>query len=120
VSIDLSDDKELMQLMTDAGFATVFIGIETPNTESLKECGKHQNFNRDLVASVKRMQNMGLEVNGGFIIGFDNDEDSIFENQIEFIQKSGIVTSMVGLLNVFPKSRLHERLKQADRLIEKN
>jgi radical SAM superfamily enzyme YgiQ (UPF0313 family) len=120
VSIDLSDDRELMQLMTDAGFATVFIGIETPNSESLKECGKHQNFNRDLVASVKRMQNMGLEVNGGFIIGFDSDEDSIFENQIEFIQKSGIVTSMVGLLNVFPKSRLHERLKQADRLIEKN
>ncbi|MDD3520430.1 MAG: B12-binding domain-containing radical SAM protein [Actinomycetota bacterium] len=118
VSIDLADDPKLMRMLTEAGFATVFIGIETPNTESLMECGKRQNQDRDMVQSVKAIQNMGIEVNGGFIIGFDSDESSIFENQIEFIQKSGIVTSMVGLLNVFPKSRLHERLKQSNRLID--
>lgn len=118
VSIDLADDPKLIKLMTDAGFATVFIGIETPNTESLEECGKYQNKNRDMVESVKKIQNMGIEVNGGFIIGFDSDGSLVFQNQIEFIQKSGIVTSMVGLLNVFPKSRLHERLKQTNRLIE--
>jgi len=107
-----------MEMMTDAGFATVFIGIETPDADGLKECGKYHNINRNLLGSVKKIQNMGFEVNAGFILGFDSDKETVFQNQIDFIQKSGIVAAMVGLLNVSPKSRLHERLKKANRLIE--
>jgi len=118
VSINLSDDTELMELMTDAGFATVFVGIETPDPDGLQECGKYHNKNRNLLDSVKKIQNMGFEVNAGFILGFDSDKETVFQNQIDFIQKSGIVAAMVGLLNVSPKSRLHARLKGEDRLIE--
>ncbi len=118
ISINLADDNELMKLMTDAGFATVFVGIETPDPDGLEECGKHQNINRDLIESVKKIQNMGMEVNGGFILGFDSDKPSIFQSQIDFIQKSGIVTAMVGLLNVSPKTRLHKRLKKSKRLVK--
>jgi len=118
VSINLSDDPELMEMMTDAGFATVFIGIETPDPDGLEECGKYHNKNRNLLGSVKKIQNMGFEVNAGFILGFDSDKETVFKNQIDFIQKSGIVAAMVGLLNVSPKSRLHERLKKANRLVD--
>ncbi|MCJ7666466.1 MAG: B12-binding domain-containing radical SAM protein, partial [Actinobacteria bacterium] len=104
VSINLSDDPELMEMMTDACFATVFVGIETPDPDGLEECGKYHNKNRNLLASVKKIQNMGFEVNAGFILGFDSDKENVFKNQIDFIQKSGIVTAMVGLLNVSPKS----------------
>jgi len=117
-SINLADDEELMRLMVDAGFSTVFVGIETPNEESLAECAKYQNQNRDLVASVKKIQNHGLEVQGGFIVGFDSDPLSIFKNQIDFIQKSGIVTAMVGLLNAPPGTRLYQRLRQENRLLK--
>jgi len=117
-SINLADDQELIDLMAKAGFATVFVGIETPNPESLRECNKLQNQNRDLLASVRRIQKSGLEVQGGFIVGFDHDTPAIFKRQIEFIQKSGIVTAMVGLLGVLPKTRLYERLKKAGRLIK--
>ncbi len=117
-SINLADDETLVKLMVDAGFNTVFIGIETPNEESLIECAKLQNRNRDLVNSVKKLQNLGLEVQGGFIVGFDSDPLSIFKNQISFIQKSGIVTAMVGLLNAPPGTRLYQRLKTENRLIK--
>ena len=116
-SINLSDDEKLMRLMVEANFNTVFVGIETPNEESLTECGKFQNKNRDLVASVKKLQNHGLEVQGGFILGFDSDPHSIFENQISFIQRSGIVTAMVGLLNAPPGTKLYRRLKSESRLL---
>ncbi|MFC1919602.1 B12-binding domain-containing radical SAM protein [Chloroflexota bacterium] len=116
-SINMSDDEELMELMVEAGFETVFIGIETPNEDSLGECGKHQNKQRDLVASVKRLQNHGLEVQGGFIVGFDSDPQSIFERQISFIQQSGIVTAMVGLLGAPRGTRLYKRLKAENRLL---
>ena len=116
-SINLADDEELMRLMAEAGFSTVFIGIETPNDESLAECNKTQNKNRDLVASVKKIQNYGLEVQGGFIVGFDSDPLSIFKNQINFIQKSGIVTAMVGLLQAPRGTRLFQRLKKENRLL---
>jgi radical SAM superfamily enzyme YgiQ (UPF0313 family) len=119
-SINLADDEELMQLMVEAGFETVFIGIETPNEESLVECNKLQNRNRDLIASIKRIQNYGMQVHGGFILGFDNDPDSIFKSQLNFIQKSGIVTAMVGLLNAPPGTRLYQRLKMENRLVENN
>ncbi|MBN1621346.1 MAG: B12-binding domain-containing radical SAM protein [Endomicrobiales bacterium] len=118
VSINLSDDLELMEMMTDAGFATVFVGIETPDPDGLEECGKYHNKNRNLLESVKKIQNTGFEVNAGFILGFDSDKETVFQNQIDFIQKSGIVAAMVGLLNVSPKSRLHERLKRSNRLID--
>jgi radical SAM superfamily enzyme YgiQ (UPF0313 family) len=117
-SINLSDDEELMQLMVKAGFRKVFIGIETPNEDSLAECNKYQNKNRDLIACVKKIQDAGLEVQGGFIVGFDNDPPSIFERQISFIQKSGIVTAMVGLLNAPRGTRLYYRLKKENRLLK--
>jgi len=117
-SINLADDKELIRLMVRAGFNTVFIGIETPNEESLTECNKLININRDLVASVKEIQNHGMEVQGGFIVGFDNDPLSIFKSQISFIQQSGIVTAMVGLLNAPRASRLYHRLKRENRLLK--
>ena len=116
-SVNLSDDEELMRLMFEANFNMVFVGIETPNEESLAECGKFQNRNRDLVASVKKLQNHGLEVQGGFIVGFDNDPHTIFENQISFIQRSGIVTAMVGLLNAPRGTKLYRRLKGENRLL---
>ena len=117
-SINLSDDERLMKLMVEAGFNRVFIGIETPNEESLTECNKSQNKNRDLVASVKKIQSYGLEVQGGFIVGFDSDRVSSFKNQINFIQKSGIVTAMVGLLNAPRGTRLFKRLEQENRLLK--
>jgi radical SAM superfamily enzyme YgiQ (UPF0313 family) len=116
-SINLSDDEELLMMMVRAGFDTVFIGIETPNEDSLTECTKVQNKNRDLIACVKKIQNFGLQVQGGFIVGFDNDPVSIFERQIRFIQNSGIVTAMVGLLNALKGTRLYQRLEKENRLI---
>ncbi len=117
-SIELSDHKDLMQLMTAAGFDVVFIGIETPHEQSLAECSKFQNRNRDLLASVRNIQRAGLEVQGGFIVGFDNDPPTIFDTQIRFIQESGIVTAMVGILIALPRTRLYERLKKEQRLLE--
>jgi radical SAM superfamily enzyme YgiQ (UPF0313 family) len=116
-SINLADDEELVEMMADAGFDTVFIGIETPNEASLKESGKRQNQGRNLVEDVKRLQRAGLQVQGGFIVGFDSDTPGIFQHQIDFIQKSGIVTAMVGLLQALPGTRLYERLKRENRLL---
>jgi radical SAM superfamily enzyme YgiQ (UPF0313 family) len=117
-SVDIADDEELMQLMINSGFDSVFIGIETPHEESLAECNKLQNIKRDLVACVNKIQHSGLIVFGGFIVGFDSDPASIFEKQIEFIQKSGIVTAMVGLLNAPRGSRLYRRLLRENRLLK--
>ena len=116
-SINLADDRLLMDMMVEAGFDSVFIGIETPNEESLTECNKQQNKNRNLLESVKLMQHAGLQVQGGFIVGFDSDTPSIFQRQIEFIQKSGIVTAMVGMLNAPPGTRLYDRIRKEGRLI---
>ncbi len=116
-SINLADDEELMQLMVEAGFNQVFVGIETPEEAGLAECNKRQNQKRDLVADVKRIQRAGLEVQGGFIVGFDSDAPTIFARQIEFIQKSGIVTAMVGLLQAVPGTKLHQRLQAEGRLV---
>jgi radical SAM superfamily enzyme YgiQ (UPF0313 family) len=116
VSINLADDESLMHMMVEAGFDKVFVGIETPDEDSLAECSKQQNVNRDLVVDVKRIQRTGLEVQGGFIVGFDSDTPSIFQRQIDFIQKSGIVTAMVGLLQAPPGTQLYERLKREGRL----
>lgn len=119
VSINLSDDEELMQLMVRAGFDSVFVGVETINEESLTECNKHQNKNRDLVECVRKMQHNGLQVQGGFIVGFDSDNPTIFKRMIEFIQDSGIVTAMVGLLNAPKGTRLYQRLMEEGRISSK-
>lgn len=117
-SINLADDEELMRMMARAEFITVFVGIETPHEESLIECDKVQNRNRDLIASVKKIQDFGLEVQAGFIVGFDQDPASIFEKMIAFIQESGIVTAMVGLLNAPRGTKLYERLVTENRLLK--
>lgn len=118
-SVNLADDDELMKMMTDAGFLNVFIGIETPEETGLEECNKVQNINRNLLESVKKVQRAGMEVMGGFIIGFDSDSPGIFQQQIDFIQKSGIITAMIGLLNAPTKSNLYQRLKAEGRILEK-
>ncbi len=117
-SIDLADDPQLLELMVRAGFEEVFIGIETPHEEGLTESGKVHNKNRDLLASVKRIQRAGLQVNGGFIVGFDTDPETIFDSQIHFIQESGIVTAMVGVLSAMRGTRLFQRLEQEGRLLK--
>jgi radical SAM superfamily enzyme YgiQ (UPF0313 family) len=117
-SINLADDDKLMQLMAKAGFEAVFIGIETPNEKSLIECNKTQNRNRDLISSVKKIQESGLEVQGGFIVGFDNDPPAIFDKLTNFIQESGIVTAMVGLLNAPQGTKLQKRLLTEGRLLK--
>jgi radical SAM superfamily enzyme YgiQ (UPF0313 family) len=116
VSINLADDSELMRLMAAAGFTAVFVGIETVEEDSLAECNKFQNKGRDLVESVKCIQRAGMQVQGGFIVGFDNDTPSIFQRQIEFIQKSGIVSAMVGLLQAPYGTRLYRRLDGEGRI----
>ncbi len=115
-SINMADDDELIKLMGEAGFDTVFIGLESPDEGSLKECSKVQNCGRDLIASIKKIQAVGIQVLGGYIVGFDNDDEGIFSRQIKFIQESGVVTAMVGLLNAAPNTRLWHRLKSENRL----
>ena len=116
-SVNLADDKELCDLMVKAGFKKVFVGIETPSVESLQECHKVQNKGRDLVETVKTLQRAGLEVMGGFIVGFDSDRQDVFKQQFDFIQRSGVVTAMVGLLSALPQTKLYHRLKKEGRLV---
>jgi radical SAM superfamily enzyme YgiQ (UPF0313 family) len=116
VSINLADDTALMEQIVAAGFDTVFIGLETPEDSSLAECGKRQNTGRDMVADTQRIQRAGLQVQGGFIVGFDHDTPGVFQRQHDLIQRSGIVTAMVGLLQAPPGTRLHRRLLEAGRL----
>ncbi|MGA2865299.1 MAG: DUF4070 domain-containing protein [Verrucomicrobiota bacterium] len=115
-SVNLVDDPELCDLMVRAGFKKVFVGIETPQPESLQECHKLHNKGRDLVEAVKTLQRAGLEVMGGFIVGFDHDRQDIFKRQFEFIQRSGVATAMVGLLQALPQTRLYHRLRREGRL----
>jgi len=107
-SINLADEEELMHLMIESGFGSTFIGIETPDETALQACHKVQNKNRDLLECVKKIQKAGMQVSGGFIVGFDSDTASVFQRQIDFIQESGIVSAMVGLLNAPKNTRLYE------------
>lgn len=116
-SINIADDPKLMEMMVKAGFDKIFIGIETPEESCLEECNKLHNRNRNLIESIKTIQGYGMEVCGGFIIGFDNDPPDIFEKQIEFIQNSAIITAMVGLLNAPRLSKLFNRLKSEGRIV---
>jgi radical SAM superfamily enzyme YgiQ (UPF0313 family) len=116
-SINLADDEELMRLMVEAGFDCVFVGIESSDEDSLAECNKVQNTGRNLVECVRKIQSFGMQVQGGFILGFDSDKGTIFENMIKFIQQSGIVTAMVGLLNAPRGTQLYKRLMEENRLL---
>lgn len=118
LSVDLAEDDELLDMIAQAGFEAVFVGIETPDENVLHECGKHQNTNRDLLACVRKMQKAGLQVQAGFIVGFDSDTTDIFTRMSRFINESGIVTSMVGILNAPKGSRLYKRLVSENRLIQ--
>jgi len=115
-SVNLADDDDLLVAMKDAGFRRVFLGIETPVEESLKEAQKTQNRG-NLLDSVRRIQSRGMEVMAGFIVGFDNDPDDIFERQIEFIRESAIPMAMVGMLNALPDTQLWKRLEREGRLL---
>jgi radical SAM superfamily enzyme YgiQ (UPF0313 family) len=115
-SVNLADDAELLDLMAGSGFSSVFLGIETPVAASLEECQKVQNVHGDLAEKVRTIQRAGLEVKGGFIIGFDHDPREIFELQFDFIQRTGIASAMVGLLSALPKTQLYQRLLGEGRL----
>lgn len=116
-SVNLADDAELCELMVRVGFKKVFLGIETPSAEGLEECGKQQNRKRDLGDAVRTIQRAGMEVMGGFIVGFDSDPRDIFRRQFEFIQRSGVVTAMVGLLSALPQTALYRRLAAEGRIL---
>jgi radical SAM superfamily enzyme YgiQ (UPF0313 family) len=116
-SITVADDIEIIELLKESNFSGVFVGIETPEEESLKSCGKYQNTGKDLNEKVKFLQRNGLEVKGGFIVGFDTDTTKTFDKMIGFIQNSGIVTAMVGLLHALPMTKLYKRLKKDGRIL---
>ncbi len=115
-SVDLAQDEDLMRLMSAANFNRVFVGIESPNQASLKECGKIQNTGIDLKEAVRIIHRHGIQVMGGFIVGFDKDDKYIFGSITEFIQSTGVVTAMVGMLNALPQTRLWRRLLAEGRL----
>ncbi|HEX6715714.1 MAG TPA: radical SAM protein [Pyrinomonadaceae bacterium] len=116
-SINLANDQELIDLMVQANFQSVFIGIETPREASLTETRKHQNVHGDsLLAKLERIRASGLGVSGGFIVGFDHDDERIFDEQFEFIQSSGIATLSISLLTPLPTTPLYERLSAEGRL----
>lgn len=117
VSVNLAQDEELMQLMSAANFFKVFLGLETPNQDSLVECGKKQNTAGSLAGAVETIHRHGMQVMGGFIVGFDHDPENIFDMQIRFIQQIGVVTAMVGILTALPQTRLWHRLKAEGRLL---
>lgn len=115
-SMNLADDEVLMSLMVRAGFNCVFIGIESPDETSLNECHKVQNTGRDIVAGIKRIQQFGIQVQAGFIVGFDSDRSGVFDRMINLIQDSGVVTAMVGLLNAPRGTNLYKQMLKENRL----
>ena len=116
-SLNLADDPELMQLMKEAGFVSVFLGIETPDESGLIAANKLQNTRRSLLESVAIIQSYGMQVMGGFILGFDTDREDIFDRMTDFIQKSGIPVAMVGLLQAMPGTQLFRRLRREGRIL---
>jgi radical SAM superfamily enzyme YgiQ (UPF0313 family) len=116
-SINVADDEELLNLLRDANFTSLFVGIESPRAASLAEANKSHNLRRDLVAAVRRIQLAGIDVMAGMIVGFDNDDPSIFEEHLRFAEEAAIPISMTGLLNALPGTRLHQRLFASGRLM---
>jgi radical SAM superfamily enzyme YgiQ (UPF0313 family) len=116
-SLNMAQDNELLQLFQEANFKWVFVGIESPDEESLKETKKFQNTREDILTSIRKIYSYGIDIFGGFIVGFDNDTKKTFDKQYDFITNSGIQTAMVGLLTAIPKTPLYERLEKEGRLI---
>jgi len=116
-SVNLADDTDLLQMMKEAGFIRVFVGIETPVEASLKEAQKLQNMRRSLLDNVRRIQHSGMEVMAGFIVGFDSDPDTVFDEQVKFIRESAIPQAMVGLLEALPGTQLYRRLLREGRIL---
>jgi radical SAM superfamily enzyme YgiQ (UPF0313 family) len=116
-SLNLADDRELLESMKAAGFASVFLGIETPDESSLVATQKLQNTRRNLLDSIAIIHEYGIEVMGGFILGFDTDREDIFDRLVEFIQKSAIPVAMVGLLQAMPGTQLFRRLSREGRIL---
>ena len=117
-SIDLASRPELLEAMVKANFSRVFIGIETPSVASLREAKKFQNLRRDPLDCIRFIQQQGLWVMGGFIVGFDSDEADIFDRQIEFIERAAIPWAMTGVLQAPPTTALYERMRREGRLIQ--
>ncbi|MGH8584067.1 MAG: DUF4070 domain-containing protein [Gammaproteobacteria bacterium] len=117
-TINLADDRELLELMVAAKFLWVFIGIETPSEEGLKETRKVQNLKGSMLDRVRVVQGSGLLVFGGFIIGFDSDAEDIFERQIRFIEDAAIPNAMIGPIVALPGTPLYARMKSTGRLLE--
>ena len=115
-SINIADDGTLIQLMVEAGFRRVFIGSETPDEESLRECSKNQNCKRDMTATIRLLQASGLEVLGGYIVGFDSDDEGIFGGQIKFIQESGVATAIGGAFERLAEYKTVAQTKEENRL----
>ena len=115
-SLDLAEDDELMRLMAEAGMVAVFIGIESPDEEALRETKKFQNVRGGIVERVRRVQDAGMEVYAGMIVGFDSDDETVFERQYAFLQQARIVGAMAGMLSAIPKTPLYERLEAEGRL----
>ncbi len=116
-SINLAQDDELLELMAEAGFLMVFVGIESPVKESLAVAGKKQNLKTGMLESIEKIQRKGIEVTGGFIIGFDADPEDIFDRQTEFIQEAAVPTAMIGLLMALPGTQLYRRLESEGRIV---
>lgn len=118
LSINAADEEEMLELLRDAGFSLVFIGIETPSSDGLKECGKLQNQNINLIDSVRKFYRYGIKVAGGFIVGFDSDDETIFRRQLNFIQEAGVSLAMIGMLNALPNTSLKKRLQAEGRILD--
>ncbi len=116
-SLNLAADDELLTLFREAGFEWVFVGLETPDAQTLRDVGKTQNCVRDLRESVRRIHSFGIDVLAGFIVGFDRDTPAAFAAQERFIRDTGIMVAMVGLLTALPKTPLFERLAREGRIV---
>jgi radical SAM superfamily enzyme YgiQ (UPF0313 family) len=119
-SIDMAGDDELLDLMMRSGFISVFVGIESPDITTLRVTNKSMNVACDMNAAVEKIQRAGIEVMGGFILGFDTDTDDVFDRQLDFIRHNGIVQNMVSMLTALPHTDLYKRLELEGRLLTEN
>jgi len=117
VSLNIAADEEMLSLMRAANFSTIFIGIESPRRDSLKETRKTQNMRGDLLANIRKIQSYGIQIQAGMIVGFDADDESIFEEQLAFVQEARIPVSMTGMLQALPNTPLHARIAKEGRLL---
>jgi len=120
VSLNVSADEELLELMREANFTTIFIGIESPSAAALRETRKNQNLRGDLVEQVRKIQSYGIQIQAGMIVGFDHDDPTIFDRQLRFIQEARIPVSMTGMLQALPKTPLYERVDREGRLVDES